>query len=296
MKYAIGIDIGGTNTRVALIDEIGAVSQRTQFPTNVQNPLETMNEIVSCITKMEVDLVGIGVSCPGPLDLVNQKVLNPPNLPGWENFELSKELSKLTNLPVTLENDANLAAFAESTIGGGKGHSHVQFLTISTGVGSGLVIDGKIQIGAHGFAHEIANMILWNQGPQMNALQPGAIEGICSGTAITFRAQQAGLVVSHAGEVNDLAKQGNEIAASIMEDVYTYLSNGIATIFAIIDPSIIILGGSVALKIDGFCEEIERRVKAKVYPNLAQYVRIVKSEMGEDAGLIGAGHLAMSKN
>lgn len=295
MKYAIGIDIGGTNTRVALIDEKGNVSNRTQFATSVDEPSITMNEIIKCIKEINVEIVGIGVSCPGPLDLVNQKVLNPPNLPGWEDFKLSEELSALTNLPVTLENDANLAAFAESTIGGGKGLSHVQFLTISTGVGSGLVIDGKIQIGAHGFAHEIANMILWNQGPKMNALQPGAIEGICSGTAITYRAQQAGLDVTHAGEVNDLAIKGNKVAQEIMEDVYTFLSNGIATIFALVDPSVIILGGSVALKIDGFCEEIERRVKLKVYPNLAEYVHIVKSELSEDAGLIGAGHLAISK-
>ncbi len=113
--------------------------------------------------------------------------LTPPNLPGWHNFELTKELEKITGISVQLENDANLAGLAETVIGAGKGKKIVEFLTISTGVGAGLCIDGQIYRGAKGFAQEVANCILWKNGPSQGDLKKGSIESIASGTAITKR-------------------------------------------------------------------------------------------------------------
>ena len=296
MNYAVGIDIGGTNTRVAIIDEKLNIVERIQFRTNAQDPYETIGNIKKQLDKFTYEYIGVGVSCPGPLDLVNGIVLNTPNLKGkWWNFPITKELSAITGLPVFLENDANLAALAEATVGKGKGKRYVQFLTISTGVGSGLVIDKNIYIGAHGFAHEIANMCLWRDGPSHGTIYPGGIEAICSGTAITNRAIQAGLDVKHAGEVNDLAKTGNKDALRIMEDAKEYLANALATIYAIVDPEIIILGGSVALKVEGFVEDVEQRVKTKVYPVMKDLIFITKSNLNEDSGLIGAGCLAFNK-
>ena len=265
MKYAVAIDIGGTNTRVALIDEELNIVSREQFSTDNKEPEITLNKISDIVKAFDKDITGIGMSCPGPLDLINGKVLTPPNLNGkWHNLEISKVLSEKTGKPVYLDNDANLAGLAEAVVGEGKDCKIVQYFTVSTGLGAGLVMDKKIYLGAHGFANEVANSIMMQDGPQIGNILPGGIEAISSGTAITERAKRAGLVVNHAGEVNDLAMKGNKEASEIMKDAKNYLANFIALIYGYADPDIVILGGSVALKIEGFVEEVENLVKEKV--------------------------------
>lgn len=297
MKYAVGVDIGGTNTRVALIDETMKLVERVQFSTDINEPSITLERIANTIKTFNKEICGIGLSCPGPLDLIEGKILETPNLNGkWHNYNVSEALSEKSGYSVYLENDANLAALAEAVIGQGKDYRYVQFLTVSTGLGSGQVIDKEIYIGAHGFAHEVANVCLWKEGPTHGTIYPGGVEAICSGTAITSRAQKAGLDVAHAGDVNDLASAGNQIAKEIMNDAKEYLANMCAALIAITDPEIIILGGSVALKIDGFVQEIETLTKSKVYDTVKPYVNIKKSNLDEDSGLLGAGYLAFSKN
>lgn len=294
MKYAIGIDIGGTNTRVALINENYEIIRKEKFLTNPITPIATMNKINVVIHSFDVDVEGIGISCPGPLDLKNQRVLISPNLPGWHYFEIAKILSEITGIKVYLENDANLACLAEAVLGLGEEDKIVQFLTISTGLGTGLVMDKKIYHGSRGFAQESANCILWKNGPQQGTLNKGSIESIVSGTAITKRAKEAGLFVEHAGDVDKLAKQGNNKAIEIMDDVYEYLANFIACLYAILDPDVFVLGGSVALKIDGFIERIEALVKAKVYETLEDNIKIVEAKLNEECGLMGAAYLVFN--
>ena len=291
--YTAGIDIGGTNTRIALIDEAYEIIQRIQFPTDVNNPHATLQKIQETVQSFSVAIAGVGLSCPGPLDLKQGIILDTPNLKGgWHGLAVSKELSARLKVPVFLENDANLACLAEAVLGQGKDYSYVQFLTISTGLGSGLVIDKKIYQGAHGFAHEIANIPLWRNGPSHGSIYPGGVEAICSGTAITTRAKKAGLDVEHAGDVYSLACSQNQTAIDIMEDAKEYLANTIAIIYAFVDPEIVILGGSVAIKIPGFVEDVEQRVKTKVYPNIQPWVKVVKTNLSEDSGLLGAACLA----
>ena len=296
MKYAIAIDIGGTNTRVALVDETKTITDRKQFATNATDPNETLQAIADIIASYDCDIVGVGMSCPGPLDLIEGKILTPPNLTkGWHNFKIAEELSHLCGLPVYLNNDANLAALAEAVIGEGKDCRFVQFLTVSTGLGAGFTIDKEIYLGSHGFANEVANCIMIQNGPTHGSILPGGIEAISSGTAITTRARNAGLDVKHAGEVNDLAKEGNTTAQSIMADAKNYLANFIAFIYAYADPDIVILGGSVALKVDGFVEEVEALVKEKVFEVMKPFIKVRKSTLSEDSGLLGAACLAFSK-
>lgn len=291
--YTAGIDIGGTNTRIALIDEAYEIIQRIQFPTDVNNPHATLQKIQETVQSFSVAIAGVGLSCPGPLDLKQGIILDTPNLKGgWHGLAVSKELSARLKVPVFLENDANLACLAEAVLGQGKDYSYVQFLTISTGLGSGLVIDKKIYQGAHGFAHEIANIPLWRNGSSHGSIYPGGVEAICSGTAITTRAKKAGLDVEHAGDVYSLACSQNQTAIDIMEDAKEYLANTIAIIYAFVDPEIVILGGSVAIKIPGFVEDVEQRVKTKVYPNIQPLVKVVKTNLSEDSGLLGAACLA----
>ena len=296
MKYAVGIDVGGTNSRVALVDEKMNLVRRIQFPTDTADPQKTIGEICKYIKEFDEDIVGIGMSCPGPLDLIGGRILETPNLgKAWHMYPIVEELKKACGLPVFLENDANLAGLAEAVVGEGKDYNYVQFLTISTGLGSGQVINKQIYIGAHGFAHEVANVCMWRNGPSHGNLYPGGIEAISSGTAITNRAKAAGLDVKHAGEVNQLAVEGNEIAQEIMEDAKEYLANFIAALIAITDPEIIILGGSVAIKTPNFVEEVEEKVKSKVFEIMKPYVKVRKSTLSEDSGLLGAAYLAFSK-
>ena len=295
MKYAVGVDIGGTNSRIALVDENMNIVERTQFRTDAHDPIPTIVRLSEALKDMAGDkeLVGMGVSCPGPLDLINGKVLNTPNLhDSWQDFPIAGEIEKVTGIPTYLENDANLAALAEAVVGERRDYNYVQFLTISTGLGSGQVINHKIYQGAHGYGHEVAYAPLWRNGPQHGKIYPGGVEAICSGTAITERAKKAGLDVQHAGEVNDIARQGNEAAMEIIDDAKEYLANFIAILIAITDPEIVILGGSVALKIPGFVQEVEDRVKEKVLTELKPYVKVRPSTLNEDSGLLGAACLA----
>ena len=296
MKYSVAIDIGGTNTRVALADEELNIIERKQFATDSENPDVTLGKIAEVIKSFDCDIVGAGMSCPGPLDLINGKILTPPNLKGqWHNLKVAEELSKLINKPVYLENDANLAGLAEAGVGEGKDYNYVQFFTVSTGLGAGFVINKEIYHGAHGFGNEVANCVMMKDGPSHGSIIPGGIEAISSGTAITSRAVKAGLDVKHAGEVNDLAKAGNEVAKQIMDDAKEYLANFIGVVYGYADPEIVILGGSVALKIDGFVEEVEALAKERVYEIMKPYVKVRKSTLNEDSGLIGAAYLAFSK-
>lgn len=296
MKYAIAIDIGGTNTRVALVDEKLNIIDRHQFATDSSDPEITLGRISDIIKTYDYNIVGAGMSCPGPLDLMNGQILTPPNLNGkWHNLFVAKELSKMADIPVYLDNDANLAGLAEAVVGEGKDYRFVQFLTVSTGLGAGFVIDKQIYLGAHGYANEVANCIMMQDGPSHGSIIPGGIEAISSGTAIKTCALKAGLNVKHAGDVNTLAASGNETAKTIMDDAKNYLANFIAFIYAFADPEIVILGGSVALKIDGFVEDVETRVKSKVYDNVKPFIKVRKSTLNEDSGLIGAAYLALSK-
>lgn len=296
MRYAVAIDIGGTNTRVALVNENLEITDRQQFPTNPESPEETLGKIADVIKGYDCEIVGAGMSCPGPLDLVNEKIITPPNIRGdWYHLPVARKLRDLIHIPVYLNNDGNLAALAEAVAGEGKNYRYVQFLTISTGIGSGFVIDKKIYQGAHGWANEVENTIMMQDGPSHGTILPGGIEALSSGTAITVRARNAGLDVKHAGEVNDLALAGNETAQKIMKDAKVHLANFIAAIYNLVDPDIVILGGSVAIKVNGFVQEVEELVKSKVYEAQRPFIKVRKSTLNEDSGLIGAAYLAFSK-
>lgn len=288
MKYAIGVDIGGTNTRVALINDQYDLVKRESFITNPHDPHSTLERINEAIKSFDEDFVGIGVSCPGPLSAIEGKILSPPNLLGWHQFKIVEELRNLSNSEVFLENDANLAALGEAIAGAGRGYSHVQFLTVSTGVGGGFIHKGQIYTGSKGFAQEIANIIFLPDGPALNNLIPGSLESISSGTAITKSAQDQGLEVHHAGDVNQLAINGNLAAQEIMEQAKDILSNAIACSYAFLDPDLVILGGGVALNTTNFIHDIQEKVKNKVYDIQIENINIVRAKLDDNSGLIGA--------
>ncbi len=295
-RYAAAVDIGGTSSRVALFDEDYNLITRTQFPTLSDDPQENCRLIAEQINAFDVPVVGVGISVPGILDTENGWMNLASNFgDAWIHFPLAKTISDLTGVPAWIANDANLAALAEAAAGEGKDKKIVQFLTISTGIGGGLIVNKEIFEGAHGCGNEISNIVLNKDGDVQGGLLPGAVEAIASGTAITRKAKEAGLNVAHAGEVNDLAVAGNETAAKIMDEAKDALARMLAILIAVSDPDIIILGGSVAMKIDGYVEDVKERTKALVYPVLQPTVDVRRSTLNEDSGLIGAAALAFTK-
>lgn len=293
--YTIGIDIGGTSTRVGVIKNGEELIAKESFSTFTNDPQKNTTHIIDIVKKYAKNyiLAGIGISSPGPLDLKNGVVLNTPNLPGWSGYKLVDEISKAASLPAWLNNDANIAALAEYALGAGKGLEIVQFVTVSTGLGAGLVIDGKIISGAHGFAQEVANIILNPGGFSYNELPKGALEAECSGTGIGKKGQLANVNVKNAGDV--FKAQGKEWADEIILEAEEILSNAFAMMIATVDPNVIVVGGSVAIKNPKFLENVIEKTRNKVSSDVKEFVNIVPSPLDDNSGLIGAGHLAHSK-
>lgn len=295
-RYAAAVDIGGTSTRVALFDEDYNLISRNQFATLSEDPAENCRLIAEQINAFDVPVVGVGISCPGILDTENGWMNLASNFgDAWIHFPLAKTITDHTGAPAWIANDANLAALAEAVVGEGKDKKIVQFLTISTGIGGGMIVNKEIFEGAHGSCNEISNIVLNKDGDVQGGLLPGAVEAIASGTAITRKAKEAGLDVAHAGEVNDLAVAGNETAAKIMDEAKEALARMLSILIAVSDPDIFILGGSVAMKIDGYVEDVQERTRALVYPVLQPTVDVRRSTLNEDSGLIGAAALAFTK-
>ena len=289
----LAVDIGGTYTRVSFVNDKLEIIKKAKYLTNPDFPMAMVDKLYEYIIEQK-DVVACCISCPGPLDLIAGKVLNPPNLLGFHNFDIVQSVQEKLKIPVFLNNDANLAALAEATIGLGKDFEYVQYLTISTGVGAGLVINKKIIVGAHGLANEVANSIMWKDGPKHGNIVKGGIEAISSGTAIINRAKNKGIIIKNISELVEIAKRGNLEAKQIMEDAYTYLANFIGIIYAYIDPNIVIIGGGVALNTENFLEEIVVRVKNIVDENLVEKINIKLSTIGDDNGILGAAIYAFN--
>ncbi|MHC1684434.1 MAG: ROK family protein [Clostridiaceae bacterium] len=290
--YTIGIDIGGTNTRVALINK-NEILKKYVFSTNINDAYANTNEILKIVKsfteKSEVE--GVGISCPGPLDLINKTILNPPNLPGWKNYKIVEEINKATGIPTYIENDANIAALAEYLVIE-KSPVSLQFLTISTGIGAGFVNQGKIYRGAHGFAQEVFNIVVKPNAHSYGNYAAGAIESVCSGSGIYKQALARGLQVSETKDVFELAERCQKEALAIIEEAAEGLAIGISSIIQIMDPEITVISGSLVLNNQWMVTEIENRVKSKVHQDLRDKINIVLSKQNGDSGLIGAGHIA----
>lgn len=289
--YTIGIDIGGTNTRVALIDK-NRIIEKKVFSTNINDASINTKEILKIINyfKNKSDIEGIGICSPGPLDLINNVILNPPNLPGWKKYKIVEEIRNGTGINAYLENDANVAALGEYLLLENK-PSTLQFFTISTGIGAGFISEGRIYRGSHGLAQEVFNMVVKPEAYTYGNYQRGAIESICSGSGIYNQAVVHGLKVENTKEVFELREKGNSKAAQIIEDAVEYLSIGIANIAQIMDPEIIMLSGSLVINNTWIVDELIKRVTNKVHNDLKDKVNIQLSKENGDSGLIGAGYI-----
>ena len=297
-SFTIGVDLGGTNIRVALVDESGTilreVEERTEAEKGSDYVIGKMTRMI-CEIKGNVEVLGIGIGAPGPLDPFTGIILSPPNLPGWTEVPLVEKVKNATGLPVTLDNDANAAALAEAKWGAGADCSSVFYITVSTGIGGGFVIDGELFQGAQGYSGEIGNMIVSPNGKTHSNLNPGALEALASGTAISREGKTRLGVSGGAEEVFLLADKGNRIAQAIIDEALNYLAIGIANLSHAINPEIFVLGGGVMKSEQQVLQPLRGKVKNFLYPGLQDCMKIERAALHTKAGVIGAACLVRFK-
>ncbi|MGR9048645.1 ROK family protein [Halobacillus faecis] len=290
----IGVDLGGTNLRAGIVSSSGQIlsekSIRTEAEKGPDYIIDNMIRLIGEV-KGKTPINSVGVGAPGPLNPHQGLILSPPNLPGWDRIPLIERLCKSIDVPVHLDNDANVAALAETRFGAGKNYSSVFYITVSTGIGGGYVLNNRILQGEQGYAGEIGNMILQPNGPRWSNLNAGSFEALASGTAIGRKGKERLAIEGGAQEVFSLAKEGNQEAKEIVEDTVTYLAMGIANLSHIINPSIFVLGGGVMKAEDQILMPLRERVKDFLYPGLREKINLQPAKLGTKAGVIGAALL-----
>lgn len=304
MKYYIGIDLGGTNVRTLLVDENGkAYSEVKDMTEASKGPEYVFEKICGQIDALDLTacgglkgVEGIGIGVPGPVDTVNKVMVMATNLPGFENYQICHKLQDKYNIPAFIDNDANVAGLAEAVLGAGKGYPIVYYTTISTGIGGALVVNGKLVSGGRGHAGEIGNIIVNTNGKPINHLNPGAVENEASGTFVTRKGQALIGIdkVRHAGDVFELASQGNEAAQGIVDEFIDYLSTMFANIAHVVDPYVFVLGGGVMKSKEYFFDRLVEAFNSKVHVGMRGYIKFVPTEIA-DCGAIGAAMLPMSQ-
>lgn len=292
MKYYVGIDLGGTNVRVCKIDETGKILQDVISPSyGMEGPEKITGNIIDLLSKFDLsDVEGIGVGIPGPVDSVTNTITMATNIPGCEGYPFADKIAEATGKKVVLDNDANVAGLAEAVFGAGKGYPVVYYITHSTGIGGGLVVNGKVVGGHKGYGGEIANVIVDPNGPSFERyshLNKGAVEALASGTAIgLIGKEKIGESVTSGRDVFDLCAKGDPVATEIIDKASKDIATMMSAISAIVAPDIFVIGGGCSHSSDLYFDRIRGYFKTMCHQGMKE-VPIVKAELKEP-GVLGA--------
>lgn len=310
MKYGFGVDLGGTTVKIAYFDETGKMLENWEIPTVTANAgSQILPDIAASIQEYreknaiaDADLLGVGIGVPGPVSgkgIVNRCV----NL-GWGVFNISDELSKLTGLPVKAGNDANVAALGEFWKGGGQGYSNMVLVTLGTGVGGGIVIEGQLLHGSTGSGAEIGHMVLnRDETAVCGCGKRGCVEQYCSATGIVRLATLALTASSEESclralekitckDIFDAGKAGDKLAEKVLNQYYAYMGEFLANVCNVVNPEVVVLGGGVS-KAGAVLLEGVRPYFSKCVFHAAAKVDFALAVLGNDAGAYGAFKLAL---
>ena len=308
MSHTVAVDIGGTHIRVALYepDSVTPIAhQRTRSLANEPGVYDRLEKAIESVWK-NGHVRAIGIASPGPLDPHTGTILATPNIPEWQNFPLTARLSEHFNVPAFLDNDANMAGLAEWQFGAGRGHENIVYLTISTGIGGGVITQGCLLQGFRGMGAELGHMTIDPNGPLCGCGQRGHIESFSSGPSIARyvreellagkRSSLQGEAEITAAQIADAARAGDALAISAFERAGYYLGIAVANFLAIFDPSVLIFGGGVSQVGDLLFKPFEESLRKHTFhPHYLDNLVITRAALGDDAGLLGALALARMK-
>jgi glucokinase len=314
--YIIGVDVGGTKVAAGLVNSIGEISIQTRSPMVAKDAAAGLAAVISAIDSVRAAaglkpelqnlISGIGICAPGPLDPRTGVVVNPPNLPGWRNYPLAAEVSKVYRLPVRVDNDGNAAALAEALWGAGRGYRNVFCATIGTGIGTGIVFDGRIYHGRTGAAAEGGHMTIDYRGPRCGCGKLGCIEILASGPAIARRAaekiaaggsssileQAEGLPQRITSEmVGKAYAAGDAVAKEVLQETAKLLAVWLGNIVDLLEPDVMIIGGGAGSMLRPFFGEIEDQLPDWCVNSHCQEIPLVAATYGADAGIAGGAAL-----
>jgi len=309
------VDIGGTKILAGLIDQSGELLSSRRISTLagygaedvIARTVTIMRELLHEIDAPEEMLEAVGCSIPGPLDCNSGVVYFSPNL-GWRNVPFVEMMQRLLNVPIAIDDDAHCAALGEARKGAARGMDCVVYVTISTGIGAGIIIGGDIYRGAHGFAGEVGHITIEAAGPPCSCGNFGCFEALASGSAIATRAKQAVMhgddtVLSKfhddlskltAEHVVNAAEAGDAVALRIIESVGAYAGIGLAAVASAFDPQMIVVGGGVMSSGGIMLQRARKGFLERTIPPLGFLIPIVPAALGEKSGLWGAAALVSS--
>jgi glucokinase len=309
-SMVLAIDIGGTKLALGLVDAAGKILARNEIPTHAsEGPDRVLARLITLASAM-LERAGAphavrraGIACAGPLDRQAGLVLNPPNLPGWTRIPLVNRVERALGLPAVLDNDANAAALGEFRYGAGRGARSLVYLTVSTGIGGGIILDGRLWRGLGNSAGEIGHMTIDPDGPPCGCGNRGCLEALASGPAIARRAREAlqggrpsrlrDLGEVTAPNVMRLAREGDALASEVWAVAVHALALGVGAAITILAPERVIIGGGVAQAGDMLFEPVRREVKRRVKLVAVESVPILPAALGRDVGILGAAALAL---
>lgn len=308
-KYCFGVDLGGTTVKIGLFDTTGTVLEKWEIPTRKEENgslilPDIANAINDKIAEKQIeksDVVGVGIGVPGP---VNEEgvIFKAVNL-GWDVMNISEILGDLVQLPVKAGNDANVAALGEMWCGGGKGYKNMVLVTLGTGVGGGIIINGNILTGATGAGGEIGHIhIVDGEADTCGCGNHGCLEQYASATGIVRLATRrlaadADASVLRSGEITakavfDAVKEGDKVACEIAEQFGLYLGKGLAAIACVVNPEAFVIGGGVSKAGDILCEYVAKNYTEYVFQGCRK-VDFKLATLGNDAGIYGAAKLVL---
>ena len=305
-SLVFAVDLGGTHLRAALVDDAGRIlKQLKQETPKGDSALCIIDALVNAAKQWESDklpVVAASIMVPGAVDCDKAVVLQAPNLPSLVNFELKAELERRLGWPVFLENDANAAAVGEMWMGAARGCCDVISVTLGTGVGGGVILDGKLWRGSHGSAGEIGHTTVDPfSGLKCKCGNTGCLELFASATAIVRMTRENLSLFPEstlksepltAAKVYEAGRNGDELALAVFKRFGMYLGIGLANLINLIDPQIIVISGGAVNGWDLFAPEMYRQVEERAFRTTAQQVKIARAECGDNAGLLGAARLA----
>ena len=312
MRYGFGIDVGGTTVKLAFFDETGFMLDKWEIPTNTENNgtqilPDIADSVKNYLNKNDIaseSILGLGIGVPGPVN--GKGVVNKCINLGWGVFNIHEALSQLTGFPVKAGNDANVAALGECWKGGGQGCENMVMATLGTGVGGGIVIDGKVLFGAHGSGGEIGHVILdKNESNPCGCGNYGCVEQYCSATGIVRLAKRHLNRTKAPSSLRELEKleckdvfaagaKGDEVALEILEDVYERLAEFLADVCNVVDPELVLIGGGVSKAGKPLVDGVSRHIGKYLFHAIAP-LKFALATLGNDAGAYGAFKLILDE-